>query len=142
MNRRCRDTFGTMVSRGCSLSGWLKPFDARALGEAMTWEVLRAGRDAGCLIGALQSTNFLKDGEFTNDGVGIDVGNIPEELLPPAGVPEVGVTVVPSYHWSNLRRLTRYIEIGELEEVVQEGFEAVDNGTYNRILAMLIDQSR
>ena len=30
----------------------------RGIGEAMTWEVLRAGRDAGCRIGALQSTEM------------------------------------------------------------------------------------
>lgn len=30
----------------------------RGIGEAMTWEVLRAGRAAGCRIGALQSTEM------------------------------------------------------------------------------------
>lgn len=30
----------------------------QGIGEAMTWEVLRAGRDAGCRIGALQSTEM------------------------------------------------------------------------------------
>lgn len=30
----------------------------KGIGEAMTWEVLRAGRDAGCRIGSLQSTEM------------------------------------------------------------------------------------
>lgn len=33
-------------------------FRRRGIGEAVTWEVLRAGRDAGCDVGALQSSDM------------------------------------------------------------------------------------
>lgn len=38
--------------------GVREAFRRRGLGEFMTWEVLRAGRDAGCRIGVLQSSEL------------------------------------------------------------------------------------
>jgi ribosomal protein S18 acetylase RimI-like enzyme len=38
--------------------GVVEEFRRRGIGEAMTWEVLRTGRDAGCRVGVLQSSEM------------------------------------------------------------------------------------
>lgn len=38
--------------------GVVEEFRRRGIGEAMTWEVLRAGREAGCQVGVLQSSEM------------------------------------------------------------------------------------
>lgn len=38
--------------------GVVEQFRGRGIGEAMSWEVLRAGREAGCRVGVLQSSEM------------------------------------------------------------------------------------
>ncbi|MFC7192206.1 GNAT family N-acetyltransferase [Halocatena marina] len=38
--------------------GVVEEFRRRGIGKAMSWEVLRAGREAGCQVGVLQSSEM------------------------------------------------------------------------------------